>query len=131
MLLSCGVWSVYGSFIACASSKERLYVWEARGFISTSLLHLHKSLFVPFSVLFLGQFIFFLDSMVVYVFCVCMYVSVWYGGALLSLSLWIVAGMVVVWPDSRAEGEALWPACNYGDAEEMEKAIAGLPTATS
>ena len=66
--------------------------------------------------------------------CLCLWLRcgvVWWGGAPLSLSLWIVAGMVVVWPDSRAEGEALWPACNYGDAEEMEKAIAGLPTAIS
>jgi hypothetical protein len=48
---------------------------EARGFTSTSLLHLHKSLFVPFSVLFLGQVIF-PYFMAVYVFVVCMYVSV-------------------------------------------------------
>jgi hypothetical protein len=57
-LLICGVWSAYGSLIACASWTERLYVWEARGFTSTALLHLHKSLFVPFSDLFLGQVIF-------------------------------------------------------------------------
>ena len=31
MLLSCGVWSVYGSLITCASWTKRLYVWEARG----------------------------------------------------------------------------------------------------
>jgi hypothetical protein len=30
MLLTCGLWSVYGSLIACASWTERLYVWEAR-----------------------------------------------------------------------------------------------------
>jgi hypothetical protein len=30
MLLSCSVWSAYGSLIACASWIERLYVWEAR-----------------------------------------------------------------------------------------------------
>jgi hypothetical protein len=58
MLLSCGVWSAYGSLVTCASWTERLYVWEARGFSSSSLLHLHKSLFVPFSVLCLGQVIF-------------------------------------------------------------------------
>jgi hypothetical protein len=58
MLLSCGVWSAYGSPIASASWIERLYVWEERGFTSTSLLHLHKSLFVPFSAHFLGQVIF-------------------------------------------------------------------------
>ena len=55
--------------------------------------------------------------MAVYVFVVCMYVSVWCGGAPLSLSLWIVAGMVVVGLHSRAVGEDLWPACNCGDAE--------------
>ncbi len=70
--------------------------------------------------------------MAVYVFGVCMYVSVWCGGAPLSLSFWIVAGMVVVdRHDSRAEGEGLWPDCNCGDAEEMERAITGRPTATS
>jgi hypothetical protein len=69
--------------------------------------------------------------MAVYVFVVCMYVSVWCGGAPLSLSLWIVAGMVVAWQDSRAVGEGQWPACNCRDAEEMEEAITGLPTAIS
>ena len=69
--------------------------------------------------------------MAVYVFVFCMYVSVWCGGAPLSLSLWIVAGMVVGWHDSRAEGEALGPSCNCGDAEEMERAITGRPTAIS
>ena len=69
--------------------------------------------------------------MAVYVFVVCMYVSVWCGGAPLSLSLWIVAGMVVVWLDIRAGGEAQGPYCNCGDAEGLEEAIAGLPTATS
>ena len=63
--------------------------------------------------------------MAVYVFVVCMYVSVWFGGAPLSLSFWIVAGMVVVdRHDSRAEGEGLWPDCNCGHAE-MDEAIAG------
>jgi hypothetical protein len=42
-----------------------------------------------------------------------------------SLSLWIVAGMV---QDSRADGEALGPYCNCGDAEEGNT---GLPTAIS
>jgi hypothetical protein len=69
--------------------------------------------------------------MAVYVFVVCMYVSVWCGGAPLSLSLWIVAGMVVVGLHSRADGEVLWPYCNCGYAEEMEEAITGRPTAIS
>ncbi len=69
--------------------------------------------------------------MAVYVFVVCMYVSVWCGGAPLSLSLWIVAGMVVVWRDSRGVGEEHGPACNCGHAEKLEKAITGLPTAIS
>ena len=130
MLLSCGVWSAYGCPIACASCTERLYVWEARGFSSSSLLHLHKSLFVPFSVLFLGQ-VFPLDFMAVDVFVVCMFVSVWCGGAPLSLSLWIVAGMVVGWLHSRGGGEALGPDCNCEDAEGLGEAITGLPTAIS
>jgi hypothetical protein len=66
--------------------------------------------------------------MAVYVFVVCMYVSVWCGVAPLSLSLWIVAGMVVGWLHSRADGEGLGPNCNYGDAEEGKT---GLPTAIS
>ena len=45
--------------------------------------------------------------MAVYVFVVCLYVSVWCGGAPLALSLWIVAGMVVVWHDSRGGGVVL------------------------
>ena len=69
--------------------------------------------------------------MAVYVFVVCMYVSVWCGGAPLSLSLWIVAGMVVGWRHSRGGCEGLWPDCNCGDAEELEKAITGIPTAIS
>ena len=69
--------------------------------------------------------------MAVYVFVVCMYMSVWCGVAPLSLSLWIVAGMVVVWPDSRADGEGLGSYCNCGDAEGLERAITGLPTAIS
>ena len=127
MLLSCGVWSAYGSPIACVSWIERLYVWEARGFTSSSLLHLHKSLFVPFSALFLGQVIFplFYGCLCVCCVYVCMYVSVWCGGAPLSLSLWIVAGMVVVGPDSRGGGEGLGPYCNCGDAEGLGEAIAG------
>jgi hypothetical protein len=125
MLLSCGVWSVYGSLIACASWIERLYVWEERGFTSSSLLHLHKSLFVPFSVLFLGQVIF---PKLYGCLCVCcvyvLYVSVWCGGAPLSLSLWIVAGMVVEWRDSRADGEGMGPYCNCRHVEFGE-AITG------
>ena len=53
-----------------------------------------------------------------------MYVSVWCGGAPLSLSLWIVAGMVVAWQDSSAVGEALWPYCNCEDAE-FDETITG------
>ena len=133
MLLSCGVWRVYGSLIACASwIEERLYVWEARGFTSNFLLHLHKSLFVPFSVLCLGQVIFILLYGCLCVCCVFVCVcAVWCGGAPLSLSLWIVAGMVVVGHDSRGGGEMQGPYCNCGDAEGLEEAIAGQPTATS
>ena len=80
-----------------------------------------------------GSGYFFFYSMAVYVFVVCMYVSVWCGVAPLSLSLWIVAGIVVVffWQDSRANCDALWPYCNCGDAEEMDKANTGRPTAIS
>ena len=67
--------------------------------------------------------LFFLDSMAVYVFVVC--VSVWCGVAPLSLSLWIVAGMVVGWLHSRGVGRDQGPYCNCGDAEELERAIAG------
>ena len=67
--------------------------------------------------------LFFLDSMAVYVFVVCM--SVWCGGAHLSLSLWIVAGMVAEWRDSRADGEDRGPDCNCGYAEGLERAITG------
>ncbi len=73
--------------------------------------------------------LFFLDSMAVYVFVVCMYVSVWCGVAPLSLSLWIVAGMVVGWRDSRAVGEGRGPDCNCQHAESLGEAIAGQPTA--
>ena len=75
-------------FFACASWIERLYVWEERSFSFTSLLHLQKSLFVPFSVLIPGQVICVLDSMAIYVFVVCMYVCVvvWCGSSL-SFSL--------------------------------------------
>ena len=58
---------------ACASFIRCLYLWEARGFTSTSVLYLHKSHFVPFSVLFLCQVIF----PWFYVFVVFMCVSVW------------------------------------------------------
>ena len=89
------------------------------GFTSSSLLHLQKSLFCPL-----------FDSMAVYVFVVCMYVSVWCGGALLSLSLWIVAGMVVVGHGSRGVGEVRWQDFNCGDADRLEEAIAGQGEAT-
>ena len=59
--------------------------------------------------------LFFLDSIAVYVFVV---------GSSFSLSLWIVAGMVVEW-HSRAVGEGLWPHCNNGDAEGLGEAITG------
>jgi hypothetical protein len=67
--------------------------------------------------------------MAVYVFVV--YVSVWCGVAPLSLSLWIVAGMVVVWLHSRGGGEERIPVCNCGDADGFEKTITGLPSAIS
>jgi hypothetical protein len=61
-----------------------------------------------------------------------MYVSVCCGVVwFFSLPLWIVAGMVVAWPDSRAGGEGQSPDCNCGDAGELEGAIAGRPTAIS
>ena len=41
---------------------------------------------------------------VVCIYCVCLYGVVWLS---LSLSLWIVAGMVVEWLHSRAVGEGL------------------------
>jgi hypothetical protein len=69
--------------------------------------------------------------MAVYVFVVYMYVSVWCGGAPLSLSLWIVAGMVVVGQHSGEVGEGQWPSFNCGDAKELERAITGRPTAIS
>ena len=80
-----------------------MYVWEARGFTSISLLYLHKFLFVPFSVLFLGQVIFPLFYGYLYFCCV----SCGVVGSSLSLSLWIVAGMVVGWQHTRAVGEIL------------------------
>ena len=69
--------------------------------------------------------------MAVYVFVVCLYVSVWCGGAPLSLSLWIVAGMVVGWLHSRGVGEGLGLYCNCGYADKLEEAITGRPTAIS
>ena len=67
--------------------------------------------------------------------CVCMCLRgcgvVWCGVAPLSLSLWIVAGMVVGWQDSRAVGEGLWRACNCRHAKGLEEAIAGQPIAIS
>ena len=75
--------------------------------------------------------LFFLYSMAVYVFVVCMNVSVWCGVAPLSLSFWIVAGMVAAWRDSRAVGEGRGPSCNCGDAEGLERAITGRPIAIS
>ena len=46
MLLSCGVWSAYGSLIACASWIEHLYVWEAR-FSSLTVFSVPVSLWNP------------------------------------------------------------------------------------
>ena len=46
MLLTCGVWSVYGSPVACASWTERLYVWEAR-FSSLTVFSVSISLWNP------------------------------------------------------------------------------------
>jgi hypothetical protein len=56
-------------------------------FTSSSLLHLHKSLLVPFSVLFLGEVIFplFYGCLCVCCVYVCVYV-VWWGSSL-SFSL--------------------------------------------
>ncbi len=65
--------------------------------------------------------------MAVFVFVVCLDVY----GALLSLSLWIVEGMVVVWLHSRGGGEERIPVCNCGEAEGFEKTITGLPSAIS
>ena len=69
--------------------------------------------------------------MAVYVFVVCMYVSVWLrcGVVWWVSSLWIVAGMVVVWQDSRVVGEAQGKACNCKDADGLGEAIAGQPIA--
>ena len=58
--------------------------------------------------------------------CLCGCGVVWYDVVgLLSLSLWIVAGMVVGWHDSRGDGEALGPYCNCLHAEGLGGAIAG------
>ena len=79
-------------------------------------LLLYCTHFVPFSVLFLGQ---------VFFFILCVYMCGCGVVGLLSLSLWIVAGMVVVWLHSRAVGEGLGSYCNCGYAEELERAITG------
>ena len=123
MLLTCGVWSAYGSLITCASWIERLYVWEARVFTSSSLLYfLSPFLFYSWVRLF------FLDSMAVYLFVVCMCLCGVVG--LLSLSL-----------DRRGDGGSgagqqcvgrdQGPYCNCGDAEGLEGAITGRPIAIS
>ena len=119
-LLSCGIWSAYGSLTACTSFTERLYVGV-----------LHLLLYCTCISSFLSPFLFFSYSPLFRV-CLCVYclnvrvcvASVWCGvvGSSLSLSLWNVAGMVVEWLDSRGEGE---PACNCGDAGGLEEAIAG------
>ena len=67
--------------------------------------------------------------MAVDVFVVSMYVSVWWGSSL-SFSL-DRRGDGVEWHDSRADGEGQCPDCNCGDAEGLERAITGLPTAIS
>jgi hypothetical protein len=54
---------------------------------------------------------------------VCVYL-VWCGGVL-SLSLWIVAGMAVVWQNSRGVGVGMGPGSNCGDADELEGSITG------
>ncbi len=112
MLLRCGVWSAYGYLIARASWTERLYVWEARGFTSSSLLHLHKSLFVPFCPLFCSipgsgyvSLILWLSMCFLCAYmCLC--------GAVWLLSLFLSGMMVEWWQDSRAVGEDRGPHCN-------------------
>ena len=79
-------------------------------------LLLYCTHFVPFSVLFLGQ---------VFFFILCVYMCGCGVVGLLSLSLWIVAGMVVEWQDSSAEGEAQGQDCNCGYADGLGEAIAG------
>ena len=59
--------------------------------------------------------------------CVCLFVCMFLCGVLccgvaLPLSLWIVAGMVVGWQDSRAVGDV---DCNCGYVEGLEEAITG------
>jgi hypothetical protein len=56
--------------------------------------------------------------------CVCM-AAVWCGWTPLSFSLWIVAGMVVAWQDSRAVGEGQRPYCNCRHSGGLEEVITG------
>ena len=51
--------------------------------------------------------------------------AVWCAGAPLFFSLWIVAGMVIAWPESRALGRVVGPYCNCGDVEGLDEAITG------
>jgi hypothetical protein len=92
-------------------------MYGRRGVIHLLLYCTCISSFLPSFLFYAWVRLFFLDSMAVFVFVVCMYVSVWCGVAPLSLSLWIVAGMVAAGPDSRADCEGLWRDCNCGDAE--------------
>ena len=91
----------------CASCVEWVYVCAARGFTSTSLYPLIKSLFVHFSISPLGQVI----SPVLCYNHVCVYVVLCVsvcmcGGAPLSLDRRGDVCMVVEWPYSRGWGEA-------------------------
>ena len=114
-------------------SKGRIRIQTSgrRGVLHLLLYCTCKSPFLSPFLFYSWVSLFFLDYMAVSVFVVCMYVAVVWWGSSLSLSLWIVAGMVVVGQDSRADGEAQWPDCNCRHAEGLEKAIARQPTAIS
>ena len=110
------------------------YVWSAYGVLHLLLYCTCISPFLSPFLYYSWVRLFFYDSMAVYVIVVCMYVSVWCGvvwGSSL-FSLWIVAGMVVGLHDSGAVCGELWRGQgDCGDAEGLEGAIAGLPTAIS
>ena len=125
MLLSCGIWSAYGSLIApmCLFYSVPVCMGGEGFYIYTCI----SPLLSPFLFYFYVR-LFFLDSMCLLYLCVCLYGCgvVWCCVVgFLSLSLWIVAGMAVGWRHCRGGGEALWPYCNYRDTEELEEAITG------